>query len=174
MLNSFPRIKQSFLEFSPVLLKASLVAQTVNNLPAMQETWVRSLSEEDPSEEEIATHSSILGWRIPWTEEPGGLQSVGLQRVGHDWVTDTVTATLLLEVGLGNVEFWRSAPPPVCISTLSPMVTPSGFSAQRRSHPPLYHRVTWLAWLCIPAGRSASWTWLSGALAVPSRQSGSI
>ena len=84
MLNSFPRIKQSFLEFSPVLLKASLVAQTINNLPAMQETWVRSLSEEDPLEEEIATHSSILGWRIPWTEEPGGLQSVGLQRVGHD------------------------------------------------------------------------------------------
>ena len=84
MLNSFPRIKQSFLEFSPVLLKASLVAQTVNNLPAMQETWVRSLSEEDPSEEETATHSSILGWRIPWTEEPGELQSVGLQRVGHD------------------------------------------------------------------------------------------
>ena len=84
MLNSFPRIKQSFLEFSPVLLKASLVAQTVNNLPAMQETWVQSLSEEDPLEEEIATHSSILGWRIPWTEEPGGLQSVGLQRVGHD------------------------------------------------------------------------------------------
>ena len=79
MLNSFPRIKQSFLEFSPVLLKASLVAQTVNNLPAMQETRVRSLSEEDPSEEEIATHSSILGWRIPWTEEPGELQSVGLQ-----------------------------------------------------------------------------------------------
>ena len=84
MLNSFPRIKQSFLEFSPVLLKASLVAQTINNLPAMQETWVQSLSEEDPLEEEIATHSSILGWRIPWTEEPGGLQSVGLQRVGHD------------------------------------------------------------------------------------------
>ena len=84
MLNSFPRIKQSFLEFSPVLLKASLVAQIINNLPAMQETWVRPLGGEDPSEEEIATHSSILGWRIPWREEPGGLQSVGLQRVGHD------------------------------------------------------------------------------------------
>ena len=84
MLNSFPRIKQSFLEFSPVLLKASLVAQTINNLPAMQETWVQSLSEEDPLEEEIATHSSILGWRIPWTEEPDGLQLMGSQRVGHD------------------------------------------------------------------------------------------
>ena len=60
------------------------MAQTVNNLPAMQEAWVRSLNEEDPSEEDIATHSSILGWRIPWREESGGLQSVGLQRVGHD------------------------------------------------------------------------------------------
>ena len=49
-----------------------------------QETWVRSLSQEDPLEEGMATHSSILAWRIPWTEEPGGLQSAGSQRVGHD------------------------------------------------------------------------------------------
>ena len=54
--------------------RASLVAQTVNNLPAMQETWVQSLGWEDPLEKEMATHSSILAWRIPWTEEPGGLQ----------------------------------------------------------------------------------------------------
>jgi len=60
------------------------VAQTVKNLAAMQETWVRSLGREDPPEKEMATHSSILAWRIPWTEEPGGLQSMGLQRVGHD------------------------------------------------------------------------------------------
>ena len=53
----------------------------------MQETWVRSLSREDPLEKEMATHSSILAWRIPWTEEPGGLQSTGLQRVRHDWAT---------------------------------------------------------------------------------------
>ena len=59
--------------------KASLVAQTVKNLPAMQETWVWSLGQEDPLEEEMATCSSILAWRIPWTEEPGGLQSMGLQ-----------------------------------------------------------------------------------------------
>ena len=64
--------------------QVSLVAQTVKNLLAMQETWVRSLVWEDPLEEEMATHSSILGWRIPWTEEPGGLQSMGSQRVGHD------------------------------------------------------------------------------------------
>ena len=58
------------------------MAQVVKNLPVMQETWVRSLSWEDPLEEGMATHSSFLAWRIPWTEEPGGLQSVGLQRVG--------------------------------------------------------------------------------------------
>ena len=57
--------------------RASLVVQTVKNLPAMQETWVRSLGQEDPLEEGMATHSGILGWRIPWTEEPDGLQSTG-------------------------------------------------------------------------------------------------
>ena len=61
-----------------------LVAQTVKNLPAMQETWVQSLDWEDPLEKGIASHSSVLAWRIPWTEEPGGLQSMASQRVGHD------------------------------------------------------------------------------------------
>ena len=56
----------------------------MDNLPAIQKTWVQSLGQEDPLEEEMATHSSILAWRIPWTEEPGGLQSMGLQRVTHD------------------------------------------------------------------------------------------
>ena len=56
----------------------------VKNLPAMQETWVQSLGPEDPLEKEKATHSSILAWRIPWAVEPGGLQSMGSQRVGHD------------------------------------------------------------------------------------------
>ena len=63
---------------------ASLVAQMIKHLPAMRETWVRSLGLEDPLEKEMATHSSILAWRIPWTEEPAGLQSTGSQRVGHD------------------------------------------------------------------------------------------
>ena len=63
---------------------ASLVAQRLKHLPAMQETWVQSLGREDPLEKEMATHSSILAWRIPWTEEPSGPQSMGLQRVGHD------------------------------------------------------------------------------------------
>ena len=60
--------------------KTSLVAQMVKNLPAMQDTQVRSLGQEDPLEKEMATHSSILAWEIPWTEEPGGLQSIGLQK----------------------------------------------------------------------------------------------
>ena len=63
---------------------ASLVAQTVKSPPAMWETWVRSLGWKDPLEKGTAIHSSILVWRIPWTEEPGGLQSRGLQRVRHD------------------------------------------------------------------------------------------
>jgi len=60
------------------------MAQLVKNPPAMQETWVRSLGWEDTLEKGMATHSSILAWRTPWTEEPGGLQSMGSQRVRHD------------------------------------------------------------------------------------------
>ena len=60
------------------------MAQKVKNVPVMQETWVRSLGCEDALEKGMATHSSILAWRIPWTKEPGGLQSMGSQRVGHD------------------------------------------------------------------------------------------
>ena len=60
------------------------MAQTIKNLPAVQETQVRSLGQEDPLEKGMTTHSSILPWRIPWTEEPGGLQSMGSQRVGHE------------------------------------------------------------------------------------------
>ena len=63
---------------------SSLEGQTIKNLPAIRDTQVRSLGREDPLEKEMATHSSILAWRIPWTEEPGGLQSTGSQRVGHD------------------------------------------------------------------------------------------
>ena len=67
----------------------SLVAQIVKSLPAMQETWVQSLGGEDPLDKEMATHSSIYAWRIPWTEEPGGLQSMGLHGVGHNRATNT-------------------------------------------------------------------------------------
>ena len=68
---------------------ASLVAQTAKNLPAMQEIRVQSLSQEDPLKKGMATYSSILVWRIPRTEEPGGLRSMGSQRLGHDSATNT-------------------------------------------------------------------------------------
>ena len=71
---------------------AFLMAQLIKNLPAMRETWVQSLGWEDSLEEGMATHSSILAWRIPWTEEPGGIQSMGSQRVSHVWVTNTFTS----------------------------------------------------------------------------------
>ena len=75
----------SFVIFlGPCYSRASLVAQLLKNLPAVQETRVLSLDWEDPLEKEMATHSSILAWKISWTEEAGGLQSMGSQRVGHD------------------------------------------------------------------------------------------
>ena len=74
---------------------SELVAKMVKNLPAMQEIWILSLGKEDSLEEVMATHSSILAWRIPWTEEPRGLQSIGLQRVGHYWTTNIFTFTIL-------------------------------------------------------------------------------
>ena len=64
--------------------RTSLVAQMVRNLPEMQETWIQALGWEDPLEKKMATHSSIFAWEIPWTEEPGRLQSMGFQRVEHD------------------------------------------------------------------------------------------
>ena len=71
--------------------RVSLVAQMIKNLTTMQETQVWSLGGEDPLEKEMATHSSILAWEIPWTGEPGGLQSLGSQKVGHYWVTNIHT-----------------------------------------------------------------------------------
>ena len=67
--------------------ETSLVAQMIKHLPTMRETQVQSLGREDPLETEMAPHSSTLAWKIPWTEEPGKLQSMGLQRVGHDLAT---------------------------------------------------------------------------------------
>ena len=79
--------------FPKLFNKVYIVAQTVKNLPAMWESQVRSLCQEDPLEEDLATHSSILAWRIPWTEEPGGLCPwMGLQRVGHNSATNTHNA----------------------------------------------------------------------------------
>ena len=75
---------KSFKKLGVGLVRASLVAQTVKHLPAMQETQVRFLGREDPLEKEMATHSSTLAWKIPWTEEHDRLQSMGLLRVGPD------------------------------------------------------------------------------------------
>ena len=77
-----PRKVKIFLKVG--FLQSSLVTQMVKHLSTMQETWVRSLGQEDPLEKEMVTHSSTLAWKIPWTEEPGRLQSIGLQRVRHD------------------------------------------------------------------------------------------
>ena len=77
--------------FSNILQGCVWMTHMVKNLLTVQETWVRSLGQEGPLEEEMATHSSILAWRIPWTEEPSGLQSTGSQRVRHDWATNTST-----------------------------------------------------------------------------------
>ena len=73
---------------------ASLVAQRLKRPPAMRETWVRSVGQEDSMEKEMATHSSILAWRTPWMEEPGRLQFTGSQRVGHDWATSLTQSVL--------------------------------------------------------------------------------
>ena len=73
-----------YIHGSSLIAWSSLVARSVKNLPAVQETWVQSLGWEDPLEKEMATHSSILAWKFSWTEEPGGLQSVGSQKGGHN------------------------------------------------------------------------------------------
>ena len=78
---------------------ASPVAQKVKHPPVMWETRVRSLGQEDPLEEGMETHSSILAWRIPWTEEPGGLHSMGLQRAGHDLVTNSLLTLFIWKRG---------------------------------------------------------------------------
>ena len=77
-------LRPDFLEAPVQYFPLCNVAQTVKRLSAMQETWVRSLGQEDPLEKEMAAHSSILAWKIPWTAEPGRLPSMGSQRVGHD------------------------------------------------------------------------------------------
>ena len=89
----------------------SLVAQTVKHLPTMQETRVQSLGQKDLLEKEMATHSKILAWKIPWMEDPGRLQSMGSQRVGHNWVTSLSNLTIGWIQGyrIGNSErlLWR-------------------------------------------------------------------
>ena len=77
------------------------MVQMVKNLPAVWGTWVQSLGQEDPLEKRMATHSSTLAWRIPWTGESAGLESMGSQRIRHNWVTNTFT-TLTISLGIGQ------------------------------------------------------------------------
>ena len=79
--------------FLPMDIQSSLVAQTVKSLPAMWETQVRSLGQKGPLERGMAIYSSILAWKIPWMEEPGRPQSMGSQRVGHEWATNILTSS---------------------------------------------------------------------------------
>ena len=88
------------LRLGPPRLGVFLMAEMVRNLPAMQQTWVWSLGWEDPLEKGMAPDSSILAWRIPWTEEPGRLQSMGSQRVRYDWMTNSHTLPHLQKVFL--------------------------------------------------------------------------
>ena len=98
------------------------MAQLVKNPPAMQETWIWSVGQEDPLEKGMATHSNVLAWRILCTEEPGGLQSVGLQRVGHDGATNTSTFPIF--TFRGTVFFMHFS----CIFALSVSVIARGAS----------------------------------------------
>ena len=76
----------------------------VKNLPAVQETCIQSLGWEDPLEKRMATHSSIVAWRIPWTEEPGKLQSMGSQRIRHDWATNTFTLNIFVQLLFNQIK----------------------------------------------------------------------
>ena len=102
-----------------------LVAQMVKNLPKVQETQVHSLGQNDPLEKEMATHSIILAWRIPWTEEPGGLQSTESQRIRHDWVINTFNTSYLLLIifilleNISDIQF--SSVTQLCLTLCNPM-----------------------------------------------------
>ena len=112
---SFEVQKSNFVPFFKIFLciwGASLVAQRLKRLPGMRETWVRSLSQEDPLEKEMAAHSSTLAWRIPWREEPGKLQSMGSQRVGHNWAVSLSLLRFHMDFSIfknlcKNMGFWQ-------------------------------------------------------------------
>ena len=112
-----------------VYIMTSLVAQMVKNLPAMQETQVWSLGQEDPLEKKMATHSTILARRIPWTEEPGWLQSLGSQRVRHDGVTIIRLSMILTNL---NPRVWTT----VALNTFTMLYNHHRDSCSKRSHHP--------------------------------------
>ena len=104
---------------SILVTPASLVAQRLKHLPPMQETWVRSLGWEGPLEKAMAPHSSTLAWRIPWTEEPGRLQSTGLQRVRHDWaISPSLVVARIIQ------SFYLSQQVSICLLCVGPWDSP--------------------------------------------------
>ena len=137
--------------------RATLVAQMVKNLPAIQEIWVQSPGWEDPLEKELAPHSSILAWRILWTEEPGRVQSMGSQRGGHNWATNTFSPSNMmnsvdLNFGLHHdsssphfpLPFWNLPLPPLSSpqpdTSLSVLLAPTlSLLASSLPHPLFYY-----------------------------------
>ena len=112
----FPYLNPTWAHLSGIfffftsLVKVSFTHRTqrLKRLPAMQETWVQSLGQEDPLEKEMTPHSNTLAWRIPWTKEPGGLQSMGSQRVGHDWETSLSLSLHTQNVSLLSLWCWKT------------------------------------------------------------------
>ena len=116
-----------------IVVKTSLVLQEVKCLPIIRETWVQSLGGEKPLEKERATHSSALAWKTPWTEEPGRLQSMESQRVGHDWATSLLPAVMKRCYNQsGSVADW-----PVQSSDIGGPVC--SFSRRQHEYPPCLH-----------------------------------
>ena len=133
---------KALLKFKILQMGASLVTQTIKNLPAMQETWVWSLGQEDPLEEGMAAHSSILAWEIPWTEEPGWQQSMGSQRVKHNWTTKHSTAqqrpkVVLLIKQMGILPRRKSEAPGHCLMPRLPVAQFLVAFPQQ----PLFHKI---------------------------------
>ena len=136
---------QIWVSFFFSSLVASLVAQSVKKLPAVQETWVWSLGQEDPLEKEMATHSSILDWRIPWTEEPGGLQSMRWQKVQFSFssVQYSFSSVQLLSCVRFFVTPWTAArQASLSITNCQSLPKPMSIeSVMPSSHPVLCHTV---------------------------------
>jgi len=152
---TIPRAMYESFNFSTSFGKDSQVAQWVKNPPAMQETQIQSLGWEDPLEEGMATHSSNLAWRILWTEEPGRLQPIRLQRVRHNWKTKhthwsevksvsrvqlfatpwTVTYQALRSVGFSRQEYWSGLPFPSPGDLPNPGIEPGSPALQADTLP---------------------------------------
>ena len=130
----------------------------VKHLPAVQKTQVRSLGQEDPLEKEMATHSSILAWEIPWTEEPGRLQSMGLQRVGHDW-SDLAAAAAAAAGGSNGKVSACSAEDPGSIPGLGR--SPGEGNGNALQYSCLENSMDREAWWATVHGVAKSWTQLS-------------